>query len=246
MSEKTITHKQQKIMDEMVTYYESRHHLFKRLAETLQALFTNAETLTDYVHSMKWRVKEPTHLRDKLVRKFVEANAEGKILNITKNNLFYKINDLAGFRILHLYTHQFEHIHEALLDLFNEERYRLVERPTAKTWDDESREYFRSLNIKTQSSSSMYTSVHYIVEPNRQTKITAEIQVRTLAEEIWGEVSHKVNYPHSTSNVSCSEQIKVLARVTSSCSRLVDSIFKSEEIFRTQQAMKQRARRRRA
>jgi putative GTP pyrophosphokinase len=182
-------------------------------------------------------------LRYKLIRKFAEANVAGKPLNITKDNLFYKINDLAGFRILHLYTHQFEYIHKALLDLFNEERYRLVERPTARTWDDESREYFRSFDIKTLSSSSMYTSVHYIVEPNRRTKITAEIQVRTLAEEIWGEVSHKVNYPRSTRNIACSEQIKVLARVTSSCSRLVDSIFKSEEIFRAQQAVKRRSRR---
>ena len=44
-------------------------------------------------------------------------------------------------------------------------------------------------------------------------------------EEVWGEVDHTINYPHSTGSVGCAEQLKVLARVTSSATRLVDSIF---------------------
>jgi ppGpp synthetase/RelA/SpoT-type nucleotidyltranferase len=71
----------------------------------------------------------------------------------------------------------------------------------------------------------MYTSVHYVIGSASRTKVTAEIQVRTLAEEVWGEVDHSINYPHKTDSVACAEQLKVLARVTSSTSRLVDSIF---------------------
>jgi len=71
----------------------------------------------------------------------------------------------------------------------------------------------------------MYTSVHYVVQPNSISELTCEIQVRTLMEEVWGEVDHKINYPEKADSLSCREQIKVLARVTSSCSRLVDSIF---------------------
>ena len=68
-------------------------------------------------------------------------------------------------------------------------------------------------------------SVHYVVQPNSRTELTCEIQVRTLMEEVWGEVDHQINYPVKANSLSCREQIKVLARVTSSCSRLVDSIF---------------------
>ena len=75
----------------------------------------------------------------------------------------------------------------------------------------------------------MYTSVHYVIEPNSRTKSTGEIQVRTLAEEIWGEVDHTINYPKKSSILPCREQIKVLARVTSSCTRLVDSIFEANK-----------------
>jgi putative GTP pyrophosphokinase len=44
-------------------------------------------------------------------------------------------------------------------------------------------------------------------------------------EEVWGEVDHKLNYPHPTESVACREQIRALARSTSSATRLVDSIF---------------------
>jgi putative GTP pyrophosphokinase len=78
-------------------------------------------------------------------------------------------------------------------------------------------------------SPSLYTSVHYVIAPNRKTGLTCEIQVRTLAEELWGEVDHTLNYPLKSMSLACREQIKVLARVTSSCTRLVDAIFISHE-----------------
>ncbi len=144
-----------------------------------------------------------------------------------RKNLFGKINDLAGLRLLHLHTRQFANINQCLTRIFGEQHYRIVEQPTARAWDDESRDYFKSIGIKCVKSDSMYTSVHYVIAPNRQ--YTCEIQVRTLAEELWGEVDHSMNYPKKTESLACREQIKVLARVTSSCSRLVDSIFRSHE-----------------
>jgi len=77
----------------------------------------------------------------------------------------------------------------------------------------------------------MYTSVHYVIDSNSRTRYTAEIQVRTLAEELWGEVTHVIDYPTACPNLACKEQIRVLARVASSCTRLVDSIFKSYEDY---------------
>lgn len=56
-----------------------------------------------------------------------------------------------------------------------------------------------------------------------------ELQVRTLMEEVWGEVSHSINYPVETASISCREQLRVLARISSGCTRLVDSIFSSYE-----------------
>ncbi len=71
----------------------------------------------------------------------------------------------------------------------------------------------------------MYTSVHYVIVAKSITTVTCEIQVRTLMEEVWGEVDHKINYPHRNESVACREQLLALARATSSATRLVDAIF---------------------
>lgn len=67
------------------------------------------------------------------------------------------------------------------------------------------------------------------IRANQKTKVTCELQVRTLMDEVWGEVSHRVNfnYPSESPSLSCQNQLKILARLTSGCTRLVDSIFQS-------------------
>jgi putative GTP pyrophosphokinase len=231
-----LTQGKMRLLDDLVAHFEANRHHFQLISKQLLALFENDKALSRHVHSMKARVKDPSHLRDKLIRKMAEAEEKQRKFAITPENLFYKINDLAGLRIIHLYTHQVDAINNALLSLFEEEKYRLREGPTARTWDDESRKYFKEIGIATRSSPSMYTSVHYVLEPNRRTKYTCELQVRTLMEEVWGEVDHAINYPHPTTIVSCAEQIAALARITSGCTRVVDSIF------RTYQDLQPRAR----
>ena len=195
--------------------------------------------LSPLIHSIRGRIKDPVHLRGKLERKLRETkNARGRF-RITPQNLFARVNDLAGIRILHLYTRQIEKIHPALLKIFREQEFRLVERPFARTWDDESRQLLKTCGIRTQKSPSLYTSVHYVVESASRTKITCEIQVRTLMEEVWGEVDHEINYPAPTTCVAIAEQIKVLARMTSSATRLVDSIFLTVDDLRRRQGRRQ-------
>ncbi len=229
MTTLTLTSEQESQIDDLVRYYVSNQSDFTRFVEFLRVLFSDNPTLRPHVHSMKWRVKDPDHLRDKLRRKLCESLKGGQPFDYTTDNLFKRINDLAGFRILHLYTRQMEQINKIVLQLLHENRYNVVEGPVARTWDDESRDYFRSIGIDTRESRTMYTSVHYIIEANTRTTYTAEVQVRTLAEELWGEVDHLINYPNPSSILACHEGIKVLARVTSSCSRLVDAIFRSHE-----------------
>jgi putative GTP pyrophosphokinase len=212
-------------IDKLVRYYKENQTPFVAIQGVLQGMVSGSPELQAIAHSIKFRIKEPDHLRDKLVRKAIEAQQAGKKFLYTEANLFKKVNDLVGFRILHLYTHQFEAIHKVLLSILDEYKMIQIEPPKARTWDDESRAYFTSIGIGTTKSKTMYTSVHYVVKPNTRSSLTCEIQVRTLMEEVWGEVDHKINYPHMSSVSSCREQIKVLARVTSSCSRLVDSIF---------------------
>jgi putative GTP pyrophosphokinase len=175
------------------------------------------------VHSVKSRIKDRNHLRDKIIRKWSEVDP------INKYNFFEKITDLSGVRVLHLYQDQFPKIHEEILDKVNRQKdWVLVEAPKAYTWDPESKQFFEALGIGVQIKDSYYTSVHYVVRPRLDSPLCCEIQVRTLFEEIWGEVDHTLNYPTKSDNLACREQLKVLAKLVGAGSRLVDSIFRSE------------------
>jgi len=224
-----ISRAEQALIKNLVAHYVKNRSFIEVMLKQVSDAILGSPKLLAHVHSTKGRLKEPDHLEEKLFRKLAEAKGKKRPFTISQKNLFYKINDLAGFRILHLHTEQIVSINRELLAVFDEYRFPLFEKPKARTWDDETREFFRCSGIQPIKSPTMYTSVHYVVQSNSSTRATCEIQVRTLAEELWGEVDHTMNYPHKSSVLSCREQIKVLARVTSSCSRLVDSIFRSAE-----------------
>lgn len=222
-----ITQKELRQIETSVRYFTSKKYLFQNLAQAVYRLLSSHPLLQPYVHSLKYRVKDESRLREKLIEKAIDAREKGKRFTITDKNLFEHIGDLAGVRLLHLHTTEMQSINEALVKIFEEQEYKIIGGPTAITWDDEYRQYFRELNIRTESYDSMYTSVHYLIKTSPTSKIRCELQVRTLVEEVWGEVSHRINYPQKTESIACQEQLKVLARISSGCTRLVDSIFKS-------------------
>jgi putative GTP pyrophosphokinase len=214
-----------KRLDKIVDSYKYHQDHVTLFRDQLLLALHGSTKLMGLVHSIRSRLKEPTHLRDKLERKLTACKANHQTFDIRPDNLLVRVNDLVGVRILHLHTRQIRDIDAALKGILEEHQYRLVEGPFARTWDDESRQFFQECKIDTQVSPSMYTSVHYVIESVSRTKVTAEIQVRTLSEEVWGEVDHSMNYPRQSNSIPCREQLKVLARVTSSATRLVDSIF---------------------
>lgn len=173
------------------------------------------------IHSIKSRLKDPVHLADKLLRKLATGKA------ITKENIFTSITDFIGVRVIHLYQDQFESIHIAINEKVTGGDWIFVEPPKAYTWDPESVQFYQRLNIQTELRDTYYTSIHYLIKPNNQNSICCEIQVRTLFEEIWGEIDHTINYPNPTESIACKEQLRVLAKLVSTGTRLADSIFRS-------------------
>ena len=213
--------------DKIVLAYlnPEKQYELKAFLQTVLFFFENNPALKGIVHSVKSRMKDPEHLKDKIQRKLKSEKI------IDENNLFTVVNDLIGVRVLYLYQDQFQLIHNELLKKVDETKdWMFVEAPKAYTWDPETREYFEKLNIHTEVRDTYYTSVHYviIIKPNNElSNITCEIQVRTLFEEIWGEIDHTINYPHPTEIIACKEQLRVLAKLVSTGTRLADSIFRT-------------------
>ena len=224
--------------------FELNRHNFEADAKILQERLLAHPDLKKLIHSLKWRAKEPSHLSDSLRRKAQKALAAGKDFEISPANVFAKVPDLAGVRLLHLHMRQMEKLHPLILKVLDDEGYVLEGRPEAKTWDLEYETMFTSLGLDVKRNESLYTSVHYVIKQNSTNPRLCELQVRTLAEEVWGEISHTINYPHETDSVACKEQLKVLARLVSGCSRLVDSIVASHDDHKARAKDKPRNRRR--
>lgn len=210
----------------MVDLYTVRRVEFANLAKRVENDLVEHNELRKFIHSTKKREKDPTHLFDKLQRKALEAKKNKDEFGLNSKNIFNEIGDLAGVRLLHIHADQLSEIHPLILKILEFHKYKLREKPLVYIWDLEREEFLKSLGLNVIIRPKMYTSVHYVAE--HLSGLACEIQVRTLAEELWGEVSHTVNYPHETNSVACTGQLSALARLASGCTRLVDSIYASK------------------
>ena len=144
------------------------------------------------VHTVKSRVKDPDRLIEKIIRKTEDRRLKyGKDFQFTLENYKNEINDLIGIRVIHIFKEQWKDIHEFITKTWN------VIEVTANVREGDNTKKFEELGIEVRSRISGYRSVHYLVEfyPTNE-KVIAEIQVRTIFEEGYGEIDHRLRYSH--------------------------------------------------
>ena len=210
----------------LVQYDNVRHNLRIFMDGIASYIGTHPQLILtgkEIVHSYKSRLKDREHLRAKLIKKA----AAGREIN--EDNFFGQITDLAGVRILHLYQDNFSEIDGVIRQKITDGDWVLHEQPKAYTWDPEAAEYFKKFDLEVVEKITSYTSVHYSVRPRLDSPLCCEVQVRTLFEEIWGEVDHRINYPEPSENVACREPIKVLSKIVGAGSRLLDSLQRVQQ-----------------
>mgnify|MGYP005773948659 FL=1 len=170
-------------------------------------------------HSVRCRIKSPEHLIEKIIRKRgVEHNYKYKEIN--ENNYTQIIHDIIGVRVLVFKKEEWERIFDKMVILFpshdennsNEDKRCMAERPVAYTRYGD-RDIFKN-KIHAEHSNKGYRSQHYVV---RFEGFYCEIQVRTLAEEVYGEFDHRVKYPYRNDN-------NFLKRYTNTLSQLLDAV----------------------
>lgn len=211
-------------LSDIVTAFRARRDEIDLFRQQVVSFFETSRLLrpTKFpcVHSVKSRLKDETHLAEKVKRKWAEKQ-------VSPDNLLKTITDLAGVRVLHLHSEQFVVIHNAIMAHVEGGFWILAEKPISYSWDPEATANFKALGVKAVTRESYYTSVHYIVKPHAKTDLSCEIQVRTLFDEIWGEIDHALNYPTATNVLACREQLRVLAKLASTGTRLADAIFRT-------------------
>ncbi|MDX4953808.1 RelA/SpoT domain-containing protein [Delftia acidovorans] len=216
----------QVLTDSALKAFDDMNHELSMFMSSVRTWFETHPILTSgstpLVHSVKSRIKNREHLQAKIQRK------SGPDHKIDESNLGQIITDLSGVRVLHLHQEQLAPIHKEILKKIDQRGdWFLHEPPRAYTWDPERSDFYKAIGFTVYLKPSSYTSVHYTVRPRQDSQLCCEIQVRTLFEEIWGEVDHALNYPNPTDSVACREQLLVLGKVVGAGSRLVDSIYRT-------------------
>lgn len=99
-----LDEKEQALIRELVEHYKANQSLVSNFFKSMLVYIDKSAELKKLAHSVRARMKDADHLRDKLERKMREAKSKGAAVDITKDTLLVRINDLAGVRILHLHT----------------------------------------------------------------------------------------------------------------------------------------------
>ncbi|MBT9099106.1 BspA family leucine-rich repeat surface protein [Methylovulum psychrotolerans] len=142
------------------------------------------------VHSVRWRVKDAEHLLEKIVRKC--AKQEEKYKNISCDNYREIVTDLIGIRALHLFKEDCFEIDGDLKNIGS-----TIEDPIVYLREGDSDEKFISYGFIKKYHPAGYRSVHYVFSTSiLNQQFVIELQVRTIFEEGWSEIDHRVRYPN--------------------------------------------------
>lgn len=167
------------------------------------------------IHSLNYRLKEPEHLVKKIIRKRIETPDRV----ITFANYREEITDMVGIRALHLFKEDWQGIHRYIC-----ENWDLAETPKAYVrYGDSTRiiEYYRKNDCEVLEHKHGYRSVHYLLRLRPKNEdFLVEVQVRTLFEEAWGEIDHRVRYPHEQDNELLIRLSSILNRLTGDADEL--------------------------
>lgn len=189
--------------------------------------FANVLQTIHGVHSVRWRIKDPKHLIEKIVRK--SAAGIDKYHSITSENYREIVTDLIGIRAIHLFKEDLKNIDSEV-----REKWETYETPTIYIRDGDSEEIAISSDYTIRKHEFGYRSAHYIIEskPLKQ-KVLAELQVRTIFEEGWSEIDHTLRYPNHTDNPDLKSSLTIFNRMAGSADEIASFTLRLKNSLET-------------
>ena len=148
------------------------------------------------VHSVRWRIKDTFAVLKKILRKNLEVKPKDKWQTITPENYRSVFSDLIGVRALHLLKEECIEVDKQIRDTWNVDDTTIFKRHG----DLEISEIIER-GATEEIHSAGYRSIHYGIsyQPEKE-PILVEIQVRTIFQEGWSEIDHRVKYPNFSNN----------------------------------------------
>lgn len=193
---------------------------YRQSYETQADLIANILRGHKKVHSVKTRVKDSQHLIEKIIRKTEERRAKyGDNFKFTVDNYKDEITDLLGIRVIHIFKEDWEEIHHFISQMWN------INEIVANIREGDNTKTFEELAIEVCSRLSGYRSVHYLIESYPTTnKVIAEVQVRTIFEEGYGEIDHQLRYSLDEIPEILEQNLMLLNRIAGSSDEMASLI----------------------
>jgi len=186
------------------------------------------------VHSVRWRVKDVDHVLKKIVRKKAEKKPKYDAISVA--NYHEIITDLIGVRALHLIKEDCFRIDGNIRSLWP---LKADETPVVylREGDSELRGLFETLDFQVENHLSGYRSIHYIFQTKPLLRtISFEVQVRTIFEEGWSEIDHKVRYPNFSNNPHINFFLSIFNRLAGSADEMGSLVRQLTQMISAQEA----------
>jgi putative GTP pyrophosphokinase len=191
-----------------------KHHtgMLQELQTTAAYVVERLQTVPE-VHSLKSRIKDADHLVAKAIRK----RSEDRDIAIDCTTYENSITDLVGVRVLHLFKDDWRPIHD-----FVNATWELHEEPIAYVrGGDGVPRGFADAGCRVKTHPFGYRSIHYTIrsQPAKCVRLV-ELQVRTIFEEGWSEIDHKVRYPRQSNDPELSFLLAIFNRLAGSADEM--------------------------
>lgn len=174
----------------------NQHEKMRSTLALYGGAIANRIQIFDSVHSVRWRIKDTFALLKKILRKNLEVEPKEKWKIITPENYRSVFSDLIGVRALHLLKEECIEVDKQIRETWHVDDTTIFKRHG----DIEISEIIER-GAAEEIHSAGYRSIHYGIsyKPEKE-PILVEIQVRTIFQEGWSEIDHRVKYPDFSNN----------------------------------------------
>ena len=196
----------------LISFFKEKEKYEKFGAHIVRLIKDDPSAPKESIHTILYRIKDEARLIEKIDQENLSPAPDVK--PITRKNFQERIGDLIGIRIICLRLSDIVKV-EAYLKLLVEEKIlQLINEP------DHKRSFVLPIdpgeavpkNVNLQYSG--YSSIHYQIKLGGSSdasgefkKNQAELQLRTILEEAWGEIDHKYRYAYSRAGNTLPEHI---------------------------------------